>query len=853
MSTDKTNEMAQADDAPRSIEGALAAAFGARPRERYETVIEALGAKGSRVLLRDAPSEPSSPVVTLRAAATTEGRYQLLGEIARGGIGVVLKGRDTDLGRDVAMKVLRDEHARNPRIVQRFVEEAQIAGQLQHPGIVPVYEMGLRADRRPYFTMKLVKGRTLAALLADRSEPAAERRRLLVAFEHVCHTVAYAHARGVVHRDLKPSNVMVGAFGEVQVVDWGLAKVLGQGAVADEKAERRNTPPEHTVIETARAGSKDSETVAGSIMGTPAYMPPEQARGEVDRVDERADVFALGAILCEILTGVPPYAGETADVARAAARGDLADARKRLAACGADAEIAALAERCLAPEISKRPRDAAAVAAAVTSHLAAVEQRARAAQLAAVEAKAQAAEDRAKADLARADAAHERDRADQQRRARRLTGALAAAVLITFALTGGAWLWYEHDRADQDQQIGLNVESELVRAAYLRGRAAERGELEAGREGVAAAQRAIDIATEHRAAEELRRKAAAALVDAQADDARAREADAKAKHAKLMLVSGNSAAAVADMREVVALAPRNASERQYLSTCLWLQCDIPGALDMDRSVIALEPDDATHHTSLALTLIEWWQWSDEVRDQAEAALRIEPQMGLAHELLAQYYFAHGDLEAAEREFKAEAALGPHSFSALALQRGEFEIAREIPTAVLPILRGDPLPDAWRSRSSELMLTCYHMQMWATLVRLHDTYGFTLPFIRTERDDTFAAMSLRVGLGDGADAGRLDDAERTGFRSRALEQYRKLFGEIVDASSRGSDTRVRIFRRLRLMPGFLTREQVLARLPVEERDDWSAFWTEADTAAERIDAQPRLASDATATPSPHEPR
>jgi serine/threonine protein kinase len=124
-------------------------------------------------------------------------------------MGVVLKGRDTDLGRDVAVKVLLETHASRTELVQRFVEEAQIAGQLQHPGIVPVYELGQFADKRPYFTMKLVKGQTLAALLGARKDPAQDRAKYLGVFVQVCQTLAYAHARGVIHRELKPSNVMV--------------------------------------------------------------------------------------------------------------------------------------------------------------------------------------------------------------------------------------------------------------------------------------------------------------------------------------------------------------------------------------------------------------------------------------------------------------------------------------------------------------------------------------------------------------------------------------------------------------------------------------------------------------------
>src|ERR1700733_9229977 len=136
-------------------------------------------------------------------------------------MGAVLKGRDADLGRDLAVKVLLEAHRDKPELLRRFVEEAQIGGQLQHPGLAPGYELGTFADSRPYFTMKLVKGRTLAQFLNERSGPADDLPRFPGIFEQVCQTVAYAHARGVIHRDLKPTNVMVGSFGEVQVMDWG--------------------------------------------------------------------------------------------------------------------------------------------------------------------------------------------------------------------------------------------------------------------------------------------------------------------------------------------------------------------------------------------------------------------------------------------------------------------------------------------------------------------------------------------------------------------------------------------------------------------------------------------------------
>jgi tetratricopeptide (TPR) repeat protein/tRNA A-37 threonylcarbamoyl transferase component Bud32 len=412
------------------------------------------------------------------------GTYQLMGEIARGGMGVVLKGHDTDLGRDVALKVLHGDLAQRPEVLQRFVEEAQIGGQLQHPGIVPVYELGLMADERPYFTMKLVKGRTLATLLAERESPRSARRRMLEVFESICQTMAYAHSRGVIHRDLKPANVMVGAFGEVQVVDWGLAKVLARGGTADEK-KAKEARSIHTVLETVRSSSSQApgsgtDSLIGSVMGTPAYMPPEQAGGHVDRLDERTDVFALGAILCEILTGHPPYdseEGEKEQTLIQAAQAELDPALERLDACQADVELVKLTKQCLLASQAVRPRNAGVLAERIHEHLETVEERAQAAQI-------EAAEERVRAEEARGRAEEERVHALRERKARKLTIALAVAVLAMGVIGGGGWLWVQNERAVQareaaereseiarrEREITLGVNAALNEASLLQGR-----------------------------------------------------------------------------------------------------------------------------------------------------------------------------------------------------------------------------------------------------------------------------------------------------------------------------------------------------------------------------------------------
>jgi eukaryotic-like serine/threonine-protein kinase len=173
---------------------------------------------------------------------------------------------------------------------------------LQHPAIPPVHDLGTLPDGRPFLAMKLIKGQTLDALLKARPDPSVDRGRFVAAFEQVCQAVAYAHAHGVIHRDLKPANVMVGNFGEVQVMDWGLAKVLGS-------REAEATDPDETASPTAIHSIRESDsafTQAGSVLGTPAYMPPEQAIG--DKLDERADVYAIGAILYHALSGARPFA-----------------------------------------------------------------------------------------------------------------------------------------------------------------------------------------------------------------------------------------------------------------------------------------------------------------------------------------------------------------------------------------------------------------------------------------------------------------------------------------------------------------------------------------------------------------
>ena len=235
-----------------------------------------------------APVEPEAESV----AAEQPGHYALKRELGRGAQAVVYLALDRQLGREVAFKQLMPGGPRDAET--RFLREARVAGQLEHPGIVPVYEVGRRSDGTLYYAQRLLRGRTLAAALKDATTLRA-RLQLLSSFIQLCQAVAYAHQRGVVHRDLKPDNVMLGEFGETVVLDWGLAKLSGKDDPTGDKL-RPPTPNE-----------RFDGTQEGDVLGTPAYMSPEQALGNLDKVDEQSDVWSLGAVLYEILTGKPPF------------------------------------------------------------------------------------------------------------------------------------------------------------------------------------------------------------------------------------------------------------------------------------------------------------------------------------------------------------------------------------------------------------------------------------------------------------------------------------------------------------------------------------------------------------------
>lgn len=270
-------------------------------------------AAGSPVFLDGRPLDPDS----VPGVQETPGRYTHVSEHARGGMGRVLLVHDGFLGRNVALKELMPgqrptSDPDNPStpvrqymgFLSRFLQEARITGQLEHPSIVPVYELGHRQDGTLYYTMKLVRGKTLREAI-NQSKTIRDRLSLLAHFVDLCQAIAYAHSRGIVHRDIKPDNVMVGEFGETVVLDWGLAKAKDrEDCHADGLAE---------TIRMLQLGDVDSalKTQYGQVMGTPGYMSPEQALGRISEVEEKSDVYSLGAVLYQMLAGRPPFTGKS--------------------------------------------------------------------------------------------------------------------------------------------------------------------------------------------------------------------------------------------------------------------------------------------------------------------------------------------------------------------------------------------------------------------------------------------------------------------------------------------------------------------------------------------------------------
>ena len=288
--------------------------------------------------------------------------FRCLALVDTGGFGIIWKMLDQQFNRVVAVKVMKAEDANRPALVRRFFSEAQICSQLSHPFIVPIHSMGRATDGRGWYSMRLVMGKRLDRAFSGSESHFVSR---LQVFEKICQAVSYAHSKHVVHRDLKPQNIIVGDHGEVQVMDWGVAKVISM------PGEKIDSDHRESVVETARLSS--DQTIGGGL-GTYPYMPPEQARhGKTS--DFRSDVFSLGAILCELLTGLPPYADKDPNTVRTdALKANLAPALGRLETCGADQRIVEIAVQCLNEHLELRPPDASAVNRKVKEFLMSVEE-----------------------------------------------------------------------------------------------------------------------------------------------------------------------------------------------------------------------------------------------------------------------------------------------------------------------------------------------------------------------------------------------------------------------------------------------------------------------------------------------
>ncbi|RUL84666.1 serine/threonine-protein kinase [Tautonia sociabilis] len=361
------------------------------------------------------PREGSSPSGTVEGEETRGGgaRFEVVGELAGGGLGVVYRAIDAELGREVALKQIRPERADDPESRARFEREGMITGALEHPGIVPVYGRGRFEDGRPFFAMRLVRGRSLREAISEfhreGSRPGsggeATLRALVSRLAQACLAVEYAHSRGVVHRDLKPENILLGPFGETLVVDWGLARATGEEEAGPPRVPspvsplREGRAPGGEPIVLAEQGGEGTGTVAwgapgigpsrtegespwetraGHVRGTIGYMSPEQARGEHDRVGPRSDVFGLGASLYCLLAGRPPVVGGdgmVASLARAI-RGEYEP--PGAVREGVDPELERICLRAIDPDPDRRFPSARALAEALDEWLA--EERARTAR-----------------------------------------------------------------------------------------------------------------------------------------------------------------------------------------------------------------------------------------------------------------------------------------------------------------------------------------------------------------------------------------------------------------------------------------------------------------------------------------
>ena len=327
--------------------------------------------------------------------------YRVIDLVGWGGNAAIFQVEDERFGRPAAIKVPLKTLARTPSILRRMRREARLSGKLQHPNIVPVYDVGLvrtSEGELPYFAMRLIEGAALSRLLEARSSPLEDQFQYIQYFQQICQAIAYAHGVGIIHRDLKPGNVMIGRFRDAYVMDWGYAAELGEvqvrvtggnrspadlatyfSSTVSDAAKTVSMPSDHPE---RAGGTAEGEASAGRAqdeesrddwechLGTPQYLPPEIAVHRAGVADRRSDVFCLGGTLCSILTGTPPFDCPDAGTAFLMSYGgDLARARERLDACGAAPELVQLAKTCLSRDPADRPASAQEVADAVADYI----------------------------------------------------------------------------------------------------------------------------------------------------------------------------------------------------------------------------------------------------------------------------------------------------------------------------------------------------------------------------------------------------------------------------------------------------------------------------------------------------
>jgi serine/threonine protein kinase/tetratricopeptide (TPR) repeat protein len=461
------------------------------------------------------PMHDANPIPTADPSISHP-RYQILQHIGHGGMGVVVQARDRFLQRDLAIKVLAADRASSQEFVDRFIEEAQIAGQLQHPNIVPIHDIGKLQDDRPFFAMKLVKGLTLESLLDLRKSLDDDQQRWIGVFLQVCQAIAFAHSKGVIHRDLKPSNIMIGRFDEVQVMDWGLAKILQKEVISNaslDNPKNENPKSEKLQSESIDSGHLDADqtqvpveldglvqelsfdaalvdrsvvqsirysanqdlgaselvglsqtrdpsslTSQGFIIGTLAYMSPEQANGVHEEMDTHSDVFSLGGILARILSGAPPYVADTKmERVHMASSALLQPCFQRLSKSPYDNELIELCQWCLAKDPSDRPKDASIVVERLTHYRSALGERIRQAEL-----------DRTAADV-RLGSSIRANQIERKKRQWAWLATVVGAALILLAVGSYAWIASQQSaiRLAESNERVANLERERERNARL--------------------------------------------------------------------------------------------------------------------------------------------------------------------------------------------------------------------------------------------------------------------------------------------------------------------------------------------------------------------------------------------------